>query len=175
VRGEVSVRHLGECLHIDGQAGKLLIARVTRLGWGRLRDFIGRHDRGPNPYGAVKDRAPLRILRHRCIDRNPMANRELDLVAVEHRHQLLVEIELLVGKCAPLKDWRTIRRLDDKLWLEDPGAIFANLGLLLAVDQEQGDNPLGRAFAHDALNHDIRPLGIGRPGCDLAVQEWDGG
>jgi hypothetical protein len=65
MNGELAIGHLGECLHVDGQVGELLVAGIAGLRRGGLGQLIRRHDRGPDARGPIEDWCVLRVARPR--------------------------------------------------------------------------------------------------------------
>ena len=96
-----------------------------------------------------------------------MSDAELDVMAIEHRHLLLlgeghgIALARVFLLRATVKDGFLAGRLDDQFGLEDPGRVAQFLGLLLAVDEEEGDAPEVVPLADEALNLDLWELRIG--------------
>ena len=134
-------------------------------GGGRgARYLVGGDHHGREPAGLVADaRGAVGVEAH------AMADAELDAVAVEHGHLLLLgEGErvglaggLLVGMA--LEDRPVVRGLDDQLGLEQPGGVPQLLRLGLAVDEEQGDAPEVVPLPDQPLHLDLGELGVGGP------------
>src|SRR5262245_6509215 len=100
-----------------------------------------------------------------------MAYGELDLLAVDHGHGTGFRIR--PGRFASVhslaEDRCVIRARDDQLGLKQPGLILERLWLFLAVDQEEGYDPVLPLASHGALNGDVGELAGRRPRLELSL------
>ncbi len=98
-----------------------------------------------------------------------MSDAELDVVAIKHRHLLLlgeghrIALARVFLLRATVKDGFLVGRLHDQFGLKDPGRVSQFLGLLLAVDKEECDAPEVVLLADEALNLDLWELPIRGP------------
>ncbi len=98
-----------------------------------------------------------------------MSDAELDVVAIKHRHLLLlgevhrIALARVFLLRATVKDGFLAGRLYDQFGLKDSGRVSQFLGLLLAVDEEEGDAPEVVSLADEALNLDLWELPIRGP------------
>ena len=100
------------------------------------------------------------------VEADAVADAELDVMAIEHRHLLLLGERHRVGLAGvflvgvALEDRPVVGRLDDQLGLEQPGRVPQLLRLGLPVDEEQGDAPEVVPLADEPLH--LRPGGTRR-------------
>ena len=155
-------RRLAQLLHVHHQPGQLgPFGLGRRHGAGHL---VGRHHLGRDAHRPVTD-----AFGTLGVDTDAVADAELDLMAVQHRHFLLFgerdRIALAgVALLRPAVENRlAVRRLHAQFGLEEPSRVAQLLRLRLAVDQEERDRPEVVALAEEPLHLDFGKLRVGRP------------
>ena len=175
VRGELTIGYGGEDRHINSEIRKAGETRVSGCGRGGLGDIVsGQHHRAYRNR-AIVDMQTIRVTGEGRIHRDPVADREFNLVTIKHRGALILHVELVAGERAAAEDGGFVRSGDGHLGLEDPGAVLVACGFLLAVDQEEGDDPRAQSFADHTLERDTGMRRADLLRCDLAVAQGDCG
>ena len=155
---------VGELPHVQYQ-----ICQTRQVGRGRCLGHwhvVPGYDLGPNRDGAID--APGAQL---PVHADTVADRELDLVAVEHRQGgSLVVVGSALARRAAAEHVCPVRRTNRELRLEEPRLVLIRLGRLLIVDQEQRHDLLaGRSrWADHATHEDLWLLGIRHQASDFA-------
>ena len=171
LRWQLRRGRLTEFLHVHNQTGH---PGPVGAGGGRgAGHLVGGDHHGREPVGLVAD-----ALGTVGVEAHPMADAELDLMAVEHRHLLLLgeghQVGLAGGLLArmALEDRPVVGGLDDQFGLEQPGAVPQLLRLGLTVDEEQRHAPEVLPFADQSLHLNRGKFGVRGP-VDLAGLQRD--
>lgn len=156
-------------LHVEDQPpqlseGRVLLGIVFSRG-SRARHLVARHKLGADQRGQFG-----RLCRHLGVDADSVANGELDVMPVHHRHQLFFEIVVRANRHALAEDRLAIDGLHGQCRLEDMGLVLGS-PLFLSVDEKQRDHPVRVSLTDLALDVDVVELGIGGLGLDRFILE----